>query len=434
MTPKIIRGAGFRGALNYVLQARELADGRLERPLVIGGNMSGRDARSLANEFAAARKLRPDVKRPVWHCPLSLPPGEVISPEKFHAVAADFMLEMGFSDAHPWTLVMHREKAHLHAHIIASRVALDGSVWYGQHEARRAIDACRAIEQRHGLRPTVMPEKRHRALRAAAPLPQEIPTMITTPSESAVRAQRRASRRGTKASDPHSLRVAVLDALARASTAEDLKAHLIALGVEVAFSARGAGGESEIYGWKLRRAGAQEWLSASSIHRDLAWSRVAASLAERGAQRQDQRQAEAERISGRVDDALKRLSAGDLSRLRVSAERRPGLAKDEAIEALLQRLLDLILRVLTLGAVTLGPTEAQQREAARQQLLARIEGEQRRRAEREAAQPVHAPQTAPVMAGRVIKTHDARAAPGLPGSENVDDGHDDYHYHRQRNR
>lgn len=283
MTPKIIRGQGFRGVLNYILQARERADGRLERPPVIGGNMGGHDARALASQFAAARKLRPDVKRPVWHCPLNLPPGEVISPEKFHAVAADFMAEMGFTEAHPWTLVLHREKAHLHAHIIASRISLDGTVWLGQHEARRAIQVCRELEKRHGLCAVPMPDKRRRAERQAqAPAPaQEMPMpmampMATTPSEPAVRAQRRAARRGGKRSDPHAQRVAVLDALARSSTPHELKAHLLALGVDVEFSARGAG---EIFGWKLRRTGAEEWLRASSIHRDLAWGKVAERLA-----------------------------------------------------------------------------------------------------------------------------------------------------------
>lgn len=436
MTPKIIRGAGFRGALNYVLQARELADGRLERPPVIGGNMSGRDARSLANEFAAARKLRPEVKRPVWHCPLSLPPGEVISREKFREVAADFMAEMGFGEAHPWALVLHREKAHLHAHIIACRIALDGTVWHGQHEARRAIEACRALEKRHGLRPTPMPAKRERAQRAA--VSQEMPAMITTPSEAAVRAQRRAARRGTKASDPHGLRVAVLDALPRSSTPHEFKARLLALGVEVQFSTRQAG---EIYGWKLRRAGAVEWLSASSIHRDMAWSRVAAALAERAGQGQAERPTprppaarpsarqaqadEAERISARVHEALSRLSARDLERLREAAERRAGMATEEAIEALLHRLLDLIARVLTLGAVALGPTLAQQREAARLQLIDRIEREQRRRTERQAAQQqVQARhQAIATGTGRVVKTHDARparAAPDFPTPEHVE--------------
>jgi hypothetical protein len=47
---KVSRGAGFRGALSYVL-AKEHA------PLIVGGNMAGRNARDLTREFARTRQL-----------------------------------------------------------------------------------------------------------------------------------------------------------------------------------------------------------------------------------------------------------------------------------------------------------------------------------------------------------------------------------------
>ncbi|WP_373870448.1 relaxase/mobilization nuclease domain-containing protein, partial [Aeromonas caviae] len=36
----------------------------------------GSDPRELSREFSAVRQLRPDIGKPVWHCSLSLPPGE----------------------------------------------------------------------------------------------------------------------------------------------------------------------------------------------------------------------------------------------------------------------------------------------------------------------------------------------------------------------
>ncbi len=145
MKAKIKRGGGFRGVLNYVFGDEKGA----ER---VAGNMAGADPRDLAKEFSAVRQLRPDIGKPVWHCSLSLPPGEHIDGQKWEAVAADFMQRMGFDLANtPWVAVRHQDTEHDHIHIVASRIALDGQVWLGQWEARRAIEATQALEREHGL-------------------------------------------------------------------------------------------------------------------------------------------------------------------------------------------------------------------------------------------------------------------------------------------
>ena len=144
MKAKVSRGNGFRGALAYVLDAAKGAE-------IVGGVMSGRTPRELAREFSASRALRPDIKRPVWHCSLSLPPGEILSAKKWSAIAADFMQRMGFSDATQYVVVRHKDTKHDHVHIIASRISLDGQVWHGKWEARRAIEATQELEREHGL-------------------------------------------------------------------------------------------------------------------------------------------------------------------------------------------------------------------------------------------------------------------------------------------
>jgi len=145
MKAKVKRGGGFRGLLNYVLGEGKDA----ER---VGGNMAGQDPKELSREFSAVRKLRPDVSRPVWHCSLALPKGDHIDPEKWDAVAADFMERMGFdTETTPWVAVRHQDTDHDHIHIVASRVGIDGKVWLGQWEARRAIEATQELERAHGL-------------------------------------------------------------------------------------------------------------------------------------------------------------------------------------------------------------------------------------------------------------------------------------------
>lgn len=144
MKAKVGRGDGFRGVLDYAL-------GKQKRPEVIGGTIAGLNARELAAEFGMVRKLRPDAKRPVWHCSLSLPPGDHLTGEKWDAVVSDFMKEMGFSESTPYIAVRHRDTDKDHVHIVASRINLSGELWHGKWEARRAIEATQKLEKEHGL-------------------------------------------------------------------------------------------------------------------------------------------------------------------------------------------------------------------------------------------------------------------------------------------
>ncbi len=151
MKAKVSRGGGFRGALNYVFDVGQDAT-HTKNAERIGGNMAGADPRELAAEFAAVRRLRPDIAKPVWHCSLSLPPGDRLHSQKWHEVAADFMQRMGFDQTNtPWVAVRHCDTDKDHIHIIASRIGLDSSVWLGQWEARKSIEVTQQLEQVHGL-------------------------------------------------------------------------------------------------------------------------------------------------------------------------------------------------------------------------------------------------------------------------------------------
>lgn len=139
---RIKRGAGFRGALNYAIDK----DG-----VVIGGNMSGKTKRALANEFGAIRRLRPDVAKPVWHESLRLPKGDTETADKWNEIADDFMQRLGFTENHPRTYVLHDDEDGQHIHIIASRIDLDSKLYYGQNENLKATKIMRQLELDYGL-------------------------------------------------------------------------------------------------------------------------------------------------------------------------------------------------------------------------------------------------------------------------------------------
>ncbi len=143
MKAKVERGSGFRGALNYAIDEEKSAQ-------LVGGNMSGTTPRELASEFAISRKLRPECSKPVMHFSLALPIGDDLDPLKWAEVTEAFMAEMGM-DKHQFVAVKHEDKPHKHVHIIASRIGLDGTIWHGQWEAFRAIEATQVLEKRFGL-------------------------------------------------------------------------------------------------------------------------------------------------------------------------------------------------------------------------------------------------------------------------------------------
>jgi hypothetical protein len=155
--PRINRGRGFRGVLNYVLDQGLKATGD-KQPELVSSNMSNAlqmSAAELAAEFGAIRGQRPDIERPVSHWTLSLAPGEHITAEKWDAVVQDFMRGMGMDPKnHQYIAVRHADTEHDHIHIIANRIGIDNKVWLGKFEADLAAKSARGLEVKHGLQIT----------------------------------------------------------------------------------------------------------------------------------------------------------------------------------------------------------------------------------------------------------------------------------------
>ncbi len=144
---KIIRGSGFKGVLDYVFDRENgKQPGRL-----LGGNMSGIDPTTLASEFGVTRKLRYEIKKPVWHNSLRLPAGDHISDDQWVKTGDDYMSRMGFSDAHMRCYVLHDDADGQHIHIVASRIGIDGSLYTGQNENLESTRQVEILEKIHGL-------------------------------------------------------------------------------------------------------------------------------------------------------------------------------------------------------------------------------------------------------------------------------------------
>jgi hypothetical protein len=159
---KVGRGKTFDGLFKYLLGVGVGAK-ELKQPQVLFGTVSGEKYEELLPQFERAHKLRPEIEKPVWHCSLSLVPGERFindsdeSPfeeTKWEEICREFMTLMGFSENTPYVVIRHRDKKYDHVHIVASRIDYTGKIWKGYREVPNAINATQKLEKKFGLQIT----------------------------------------------------------------------------------------------------------------------------------------------------------------------------------------------------------------------------------------------------------------------------------------
>jgi hypothetical protein len=139
---KMIKGKGFRGALEYDL--------RQEKGQLLDTNMAGSGPRSLAREFGEVRALRPNLTKAVCHVSLSIAPGERLTDDQWRDVAQKYLAGMGFQDSQ-YVVTKHTDTEHPHIHILANRVTMKGEVVSDSHDYKRQESLMRRLEQEYGL-------------------------------------------------------------------------------------------------------------------------------------------------------------------------------------------------------------------------------------------------------------------------------------------
>ena len=144
MIVRITKGRNFEGAVAYDLKKG--------RGTIIGGNLAGRNVRSLSAEAHQFRKLRPTLDRYVAHIMLSAAPEDPPMDEKTWCAIADrVMHDLGFSDC-ARVYVRHSDTENDHIHIVALRIRNDGKTVPETNDRIKAIRSLASIEADFGLR------------------------------------------------------------------------------------------------------------------------------------------------------------------------------------------------------------------------------------------------------------------------------------------
>lgn len=142
MIAKLIKGKGFRGAVEYDLQPH--------KSLLLETNMAGNNPRELAKEFGEVRKLRPNLSKAVCHVSLSIHPTEALSDNQWCKAAQAWLSGMEFTD-NQYIISRHTDAEHPHIHILVNRITLDGNVISDAHDYKRQEVIMRELEHSFGL-------------------------------------------------------------------------------------------------------------------------------------------------------------------------------------------------------------------------------------------------------------------------------------------
>jgi hypothetical protein len=148
MIAKQIKGAGFRGVLNYMEAKVNEGVGQL-----IDSNMLGQGAGELSKEFGMIRSLKPNLEKVVYHTALSIGHDESLTDKEFVNLAKEYLTQMGFANSQ-YAIYKHTDRDHPHIHIIANRVSLDGKVVSDKWDYKRSENIVRSLEVKYGLRET----------------------------------------------------------------------------------------------------------------------------------------------------------------------------------------------------------------------------------------------------------------------------------------
>lgn len=122
------------------------------RGKVLATNFAGSDIRSWSKEFAAFRKLKPNLSRAVAHISLNIAPDDrEISDAEFIDIAHKFKAGLGYTDDCPFLLIRHADRDHQHVHLMLSRISLTGVIPETQ-DFRKAEKLAAALRKEFGLK------------------------------------------------------------------------------------------------------------------------------------------------------------------------------------------------------------------------------------------------------------------------------------------
>lgn len=138
--------------LTYAIEQKDKKLPEEQKAQVIQTNNLFGDIKDMSNQMAMFQEDRPNCKNNVLHLALSFDPAERLTAIQAEKAINTLLEEVGITKAdHQYVVVEHKDAAHQHFHIVASRVGMDGSLLSDSHLKVRLNVICDKIEKEQGL-------------------------------------------------------------------------------------------------------------------------------------------------------------------------------------------------------------------------------------------------------------------------------------------
>lgn len=146
MIAKIMKGSGFKGVINYILDPKkgtELIDSSGARTDCIN---------HIVQSFIDQTELNPRVGKVIGHISLSfsVQDSSKLSNEWMAKVAREYMEKMGIKDTQ-YIIGRHFDKEHPHVHIAFNRIDNNGKTISDRNDRFRSEKICKELTAKYGL-------------------------------------------------------------------------------------------------------------------------------------------------------------------------------------------------------------------------------------------------------------------------------------------
>ena len=146
MIAKIMKGSGFKGVINYILDPKKGTE------LIDSSGVRTESINHIVQSFIDQTELNPQVSKVVGHISLSFSAQDSpkLSNEWMTKVAREYMERMGIKDTQ-YIIGRHFDKEHPHVHIAFNRIDNNGKTISDRNDRFRSEKICKELTAKYGL-------------------------------------------------------------------------------------------------------------------------------------------------------------------------------------------------------------------------------------------------------------------------------------------
>lgn len=146
MIAKIVKGAGAKGIVDYILDREKGAS------LIDHDGVLVSDNGSIARSLIAQSRLNPKVGKFIGHISLSFSGQDLprLTDELMVRISREYMMKMGIRDTQ-YIIGRHHDKEHPHVHIAFNRIDNNGRTISDRNDRYRSERVCKELTRKYGL-------------------------------------------------------------------------------------------------------------------------------------------------------------------------------------------------------------------------------------------------------------------------------------------